>query len=83
MFYCRCADHYDKTCNKSYNKIYNKKLYVLLYVLLQLCEQHKEEFRTLCKTAWEKPYGFAIIDLSSKKEGGKYRTGLDTFYIPN
>jgi len=40
MFYCRCADPYDKTCNKTYNKIYNKKLYVLLYVLLQLCEQH-------------------------------------------
>ena len=27
MFYCRCADPYDKTCNKTYNKIYNKKLY--------------------------------------------------------
>ena len=28
----------------------------------------KEEFRQLCKTAWEKQYGFVIIDLSSKKK---------------
>ena len=27
----------------------------------------KEEFRQLCKTAWEKQHGFVIIDLSSKK----------------
>ena len=26
----------------------------------------KEEFRQLCKTAWEKQHGFVIIDLSSK-----------------
>ena len=26
----------------------------------------KEEFRQLCKTAWEKQHGFLIIDLSSK-----------------
>ena len=43
----------------------------------------KEEFRNLCKTAWEKPHGFVIIDLSSKKNNGKYRIGLDVFYIPN
>ena len=39
----------------------------------------KEEFRQLCKTAWEKPHGFVIIDLSSKKHDGKYRSGLDEF----
>jgi len=43
----------------------------------------KEEFGTLCETTWEKPYGFAVIDLSSRKDGGKYRIGLDTFYIPS
>ena len=43
----------------------------------------KEEFRQLCKTAWEIQHGFVIIDLSSKKHDGKYRSGLDVFYIPN
>ena len=28
----------------------------------------KEEFRKLCKIAWEKQHGFVIIDLSSKKK---------------
>ena len=31
----------------------------------------KEEFRQLCKVAWEKQHGFVIIDLSSKKHNGK------------
>ena len=39
----------------------------------------KEEFRQLCKTAWEKQHGFVVIDLSSKKHDGKYRSGLDEF----
>ena len=43
----------------------------------------KEEFRQLCKTAWEKQRGFVIIDFSSKKNNGKYRSGFDEFYIPN
>ena len=42
----------------------------------------KEEFEQLRKTAWEKQHGFVIIDLSSKKHNGKYRSGLDEFYIP-
>ena len=42
----------------------------------------KEEFRQLCKAAWEKQHGFVLIDLSSKKHNGKYRSGLDEFYIP-
>ena len=33
----------------------------------------KEEFRQLCKTAWEKQCGFVIIDLSSKKHDGQYK----------
>ena len=43
----------------------------------------KEEFRQLCKTAWEKQHGLVIIDLSSKKNNGKYRSGLNEFYISN
>ena len=43
----------------------------------------KEEFRLLCKAAWEKQHRFVIIDLSSKKHNGKYISGLDEFYIPN
>ena len=43
----------------------------------------KEEFRQLCKTAWEKQHGFLIMDLSSKKHDGKNRSGFDEFYIPN
>ena len=43
----------------------------------------KDEFRQLCKTAWEKQHGFVIIDLCSKKHDGKYRSGLDEFYVPN
>ena len=43
----------------------------------------KEEFRQLCKTAWKKQRGFVIIDLSSKKNNGKYRSGLDEFYTSN
>jgi hypothetical protein len=42
-----------------------------------------DEFKKFCKTAWEKPHGFVVIDLTSKKENGKYRSGFDTFYIPN
>ena len=42
----------------------------------------KEEFRKFCKMCWEKLYGFAVIDLTSKKDGGKYREGFDNFYFP-
>ena len=42
----------------------------------------KEDFRQLCKTAWEKQHGFVIIDLCSKKQDGKYRSGRDQVYIP-
>ena len=43
----------------------------------------KEEFKQLCKTVWEKQHGFLIIDVSSKKHKGKYRSGFDEFYITN
>jgi hypothetical protein len=42
----------------------------------------KDEFRKLCKVAWQRPHGFLVIDLTSKKNYGKYRCGFDEFYIP-
>ena len=47
------------------------------------CDMSIEEFKNLCKAAWEKPHGFVVIDLSSKKNEGKYRRELDDFYILN
>ena len=43
----------------------------------------REEFRKFCRKCWEKPHGFAVIDLTSKKDAGKYRGGFDNFFIPN
>jgi len=34
-------------------------------------DMSKEEFRKLCKSAWNKPFGFVVIDLTSKKDNGK------------
>ena len=31
----------------------------------------KEEFRKFCRECWKKPYGFAVIDLTNKKDAGK------------
>ena len=39
----------------------------------------KEEFRQLCKTAWEKQHGFVIIDLSSKNTMVSIEAGLTSF----
>jgi len=41
-----------------------------------------EEFRNLCKIVWKRPHGFLVIDSTSSADNGKYRCGLDTFYIP-
>ena len=41
-----------------------------------------DEFKSLCKKAWSIPHNFVVIDLSSAKNKGKYRSGLDNFYIP-
>src|SRR5688572_11267905 len=42
----------------------------------------KDEFKKLCKTAWEQHHGFLVIDQSSNKDNGKYRCGFHDFYIP-
>ena len=44
-------------------------------------DMSKDEFKKLCKAAWEKPHGFVVIDLASKKHNGKYRDGFDNFYM--
>jgi len=43
----------------------------------------EDEFRTLGKTAWNKRHGCVVIDLTIKKDNGRYRACLDTFYMPN
>jgi len=58
---------------KNINHIYNDHV---------SCDMPREEFRNLYNTVWEKPNGFVVIDLSSRKNWGKYRRGLDDFYIP-
>jgi hypothetical protein len=59
--------------NKNINHLYND--HASTYMPL-------DEFKYLCKRAWEIPHGFLVIDLSSHKFKGKYRCGLDLFYIP-
>src|SRR6218665_297277 len=44
-------------------------------------DMSKEEFTKLCKSAWGRPHGFVVIYLTSKTNNGKYRCGLDKFYI--
>lgn len=58
---------------KNINHIYNDHVST---------DMSKEEFRKLCKKAWDQSHGFVVVDLASKKTNGKYRCGFDTFYIP-
>ena len=39
------------------------------------------EFKNFCEKCWEEPFRFAVIDLSSKKDAGKYRSGFDNFFF--
>jgi len=41
-----------------------------------------EKFKRSCKAVWRGLHGFVVIDHSSQKNNGKYRRGLDEFYIP-
>ena len=58
--------------HKNINHIYNDHVGEVM---------SKEEFRKFCRKCWEKPHGFAVIDLTSKKVEGKYRGGFDNFFI--
>ena len=42
----------------------------------------KEEFVKFCKESWREKHSFLTIDKTSDPLNGKYRKGLDTFYIP-
>ena len=44
-------------------------------------DMSKEDFKKLCKMAWSQPRGYVVIYLTSCKDDGKYRLGLDNFYI--
>lgn len=52
---------------KSINHFYNDHV---------LTDMPKDEFKKLCKTVGEQPHGFVVIDLTSKKHNGKYRSGF-------
>jgi len=41
----------------------------------------KEQFEKLCKYAWSKPHNFVVIDLTSPKNYGKFRSGFADFYF--
>ena len=59
---------------KSLNQIYNDHVED---------DMTKEEFRKFCRNCWDNTqHGFIVIDLTSKKDNGKYRYGFDNFYIP-
>ena len=71
--------------NANFNGLFPQDLKNLNHIFDDHVESDmtKEEFRQLCKTAWEKQHGFVIIDLRSKKTKGKHGSGLVEFYIPN
>ena len=45
-------------------------------------DMSKEEFRRFCRECWEKRHCFAVIDVTSKKEGESIELGL-IFLYPN
>ena len=46
-------------------------------------DMSKKEFFNFCRDCWDNTqHGFIIIDLTSRKNNGKYRHGFDNFYIP-
>ena len=57
---------------KNINHIYNNHLGE---------DMSREEFRKFYRECWKKPHGFAVIDLTSKKDSGKYRDWFDNFFI--
>ena len=43
----------------------------------------KKEFKQFCHEVWNDDYNFITIDLTKKKNDGKYRKNLNTFYFPS
>ena len=46
-------------------------------------DMSKEDFKKLCKAACSQPHWYVVIDLTSYKDDGKYRLGLENSYIPD
>ena len=42
-----------------------------------------KEYKYFINTVWEEDYNFITIDLTKKKNDGKYRKNLDTIFIPS
>ena len=62
-----------KQDRKNLNHVYNDHV---------ISDMTKEKFMYLCNEAWKDPYGFVVIDLTTRKKNyGKYRKGFDFFYI--
>ena len=40
-----------------------------------------KEFKRFSRECWKRPFGFVVIDLTSKRDEGKYRCKFDEFYI--
>ena len=58
---------------KNLNHVYNDHV---------ISDMTCEKFKKLCNEAWKDPYGFVVIDLTTRdKNYGKYRKGFDSFYI--
>lgn len=43
------------------------------------CDMRFEEFRKMCNMCWREKYGFAVIDLDSEPNNGRYRKGFDSY----
>ena len=42
-----------------------------------------KEFKQFCHDVWNDDYNFITIDLTKKKNDGKYRKNLNTLYLPS
>lgn len=64
-----------KQCRKNLIHIYHD--------LVSLDDISFEEFVTFCSNVWdEKRHGFIVIDLTRDADSGRYRCGLDRFWLP-
>ena len=46
---------------------------------VRICQ--RKSLENFVTSAGKKPHGFAVINLTSKKDAGKYRGGFDNFFI--
>ena len=60
----------------------NKKSLESLYRDEAAVDMNKDEFDAFCKDAWRERHSFLVVDKSSQPAEGKYRIGVNKFYIP-